>query len=87
MNSKYIAEFIGTVVFLTIILKSRGDKYIVAAGLLAAILLMGNVSGGHFNPAVSFMNFLTGNLSNPELIGYIVAQLAGAWAALRLARI
>jgi len=83
--AKYTAEFIGTTVFLTIILKSGGDKYVVAAGLLAAILLMGSVSGGHFNPAVSFMSFMKGQLSNQDLAGFIIAQLLGAVVAILLA--
>ena len=86
-TARYIAEFIGTTVFLTIILKSGGDKYVIIAGLLAAILLMGAISGGHFNPAVSTMQFLRGELSSQDLTGYVVAQLLGAFAATRLAQL
>ena len=86
-NGKYLAEFIGTAIFLAIILKSGGDKYIVIAGLLAAILIMGNVSGGHFNPAVSVMQFLRGQMSNTDLVGYIVAQLLGAAVAIQVNKI
>ncbi len=85
--AKYTAEFIGTAVFLTIILKSGGDKYVIALGLLAAILLMGSVSGGHFNPAVSFMAFMKDQLSSQDLAGYIIAQLLGAVLAILLAQI
>ena len=84
-TTKYVAEFIGTLVFLTVILKSGGDKYVVVAGLLAAILLMGNVSGGHFNPAVTVMELSRGQMDNREAMGYIGAQLVGALAAVRLA--
>ena len=87
MNTKYIAEFVGTLVFLTIILKSGGDKYVVVLGLLAAILLMGNVSGGHFNPAVSFMEYVGGGMSNMNFLGYVLAQLAGAYVATKFAAI
>jgi len=86
-TGKYIAEFIGTTVFLTIILKSGGDKYVIIAGLLAAILLMGAISGGHFNPAVSVMQFLRGDMSSQDLTGYVVAQLLGALAATRLSKL
>ena len=84
-TTKYVAEFIGTLVFLTVILKSGGDKYVVVAGLLAAILLMGNISGGHFNPAVTVMELSRGQMDNREAMGYIGAQLVGALAAVRLA--
>lgn len=84
ISGKVLAEFIGTLVFLTIILKSGGDKYVVIAGLLAAILLMGDVSGGHFNPAVSFMKWSQGQMSGQDTVGYVVAQLLGALVATRL---
>ena len=84
-TTKYVAEFIGTLVFLTIILKSGGDKYVIVTGLLAAILLMGNVSGGHFNPAVTVMELTRGQVNNQEAFGYIGAQLIGALVAVRLA--
>lgn len=87
INSKYIAEFIGTAIFLTIILKSGGDKWVIIAGLLAAILFMGDVSGGHFNPAVSFMQFTRGALSSTDLIGFVIAQILGAVVATRVATI
>lgn len=85
--NKYIAEFIGTAVFLTIILKSGGDKYVVIAGLLAAILLMGSISGGHFNPAVTVMNVLTGAMNQQDAAGYVGAQLLGAYTATQLAKL
>jgi len=81
---KYVAELIGTAVFLAIILKSGGDKYVIVAGLLAAILLMGDVSGGHFNPAISFMQFFRGQMSAADTVGYVVAQLLGAVLATNL---
>jgi glycerol uptake facilitator-like aquaporin len=84
-TNKFLAEFLGTAIFLTIILKSGGDKYVVLGGLLAAILIMGNISGGHFNPAVSFMFFLNGKLSSQDMIGYTGAQLLGAFVATKLA--
>ena len=72
--NNYIAEFIGTAVFLTIILKSGGDKYVIVAGLLAAMLLMGSVSGGHFNPAISFMMLMnrSSGFSNVDLLDMLV---------------
>lgn len=84
---QYVAELIGTAVFLAIILKSGGDKYVIVAGLLAAILLMGDVSGGHFNPAVSVMQLARGQLSPMDTVGYVVAQLLGALLAIGIIRI
>jgi len=82
---KYIAEFIGTAIFLTIILKSGGDKYVIVLGLLAAILFMSDISGGHVNPAISFMEYCRGNLNKADCAGYIIAQLLGALLAIKIA--
>lgn len=83
--AKCIAELVGTMLFLTVIAKSGGDKYVIVAGLLAAILFMGNVSGGHFNPAVTLMEFVGGRIAQEEALGYVASQLLGAVAALRVA--
>ena len=91
--TKFTAELVGTAIFLTIILKSGGDKYVIVLGLLAAILFMGSVSGGHFNPAVTIMKFVQ-NINNPNskdhisgvsAMSYIIAQTLGGIAAIKLA--
>ena len=51
---------------------------IVLAGLIAAL---GHISGGHFNPAVSFGAALAGRLAWLDLFLYWVAQVVGAIAA------
>lgn len=83
MISALIAEVIGTFVFFSAILWSAQPIPIVV-GLLAAIYAFGAVSGGHFNPGVSFMMFLKGepNFNLSTLIGYVIAQLLGATIAL-----
>ncbi len=42
---------------------------------------VGHISGGHFNPAVSFGLWAGGRFSAKELIPYIVSQCVGAVAA------
>lgn len=52
---------------------------ITYGGLIAILVkLFGNVSGGHFNPAVSLAMFLKSEISGIELVLYIIAQVAGA---------
>ena len=48
-----------------------------AAGLFAIILMFGPVSGGHFNPAVSFADAFFGGLSWRDAAAYLPAQVAG----------
>ncbi|MCR5704067.1 MAG: aquaporin [Eubacterium sp.] len=82
---KYIAEFIGTFV-----LTFMGCGAAVFTGNLLAIAVafglsivamaysIGNISGCHVNPAVSFAMFLTKKLSKDDLVGYVIAQVVGA---------
>jgi glycerol uptake facilitator-like aquaporin len=48
-----------------------------AAGLFAVILMFGPVSGGHFNPVVSFADAALGGLSWRNAAAYLPAQVAG----------
>lgn len=50
----------------------------LAIGLMVAAL--GQISGGHFNPAVTVSMLATGQVSVTRAAGYIVAQLLGAVA-------
>ncbi|MFN8223141.1 MAG: aquaporin [Gaiellales bacterium] len=49
--------------------------------LLIGLYAFGEVSGGHFNPAVSLAMFLDKRLPAGDLIGYWIAQVAGALLA------
>ena len=88
--NRYLAELVGTFLFLSI-----GFLSIVAAGaaevhpllvapfgfgfgLLGAIYAVGHVSGGHFNPAVTLAMFLDRRTSGSDLVGYWIAQIVGA---------
>ena len=48
-----------------------------AAGLFAIILMFGPVSGGHFNPVVSFVDAAFGGLSWRDATAYLPAQVTG----------
>jgi aquaporin Z len=77
---KYAVEFIGTFIFLSVIL-SQGEAIPIAVALAAVIFFGGAISGGHFNPAVSVMMNMNKAISNTDTAAYIAAQLAGAAAA------
>jgi aquaporin Z len=47
-------------------------------GLLVALYAFGEVSGGHFNPAVSLAMLIDGRLDASSFIMYVIAQVAGA---------
>jgi aquaporin Z len=86
----YLAELLGTftLVFigsLSILAAVATDAPIVVAvalgfglALLAGLYAFGELSGGHFNPAVSLAMFLNGRLDLPSMIAYWISQFAGA---------
>jgi arsenate reductase len=49
-----------------------------AAGLFAIILMFGPVSGGHFNPVVSFVDAHFGGITRRDALAYLQAQVGGA---------
>src|SRR6266568_2003783 len=58
-----------------------------AAGLFAIILMFGPVSGGHFNPVVSFADAAFGGLSWRDAAAYLPAQVAGCTGGAVLANL
>ena len=62
-----------------------GNTLATAAMLYVLIAMLGPVSGAHFNPAVSLVMHLRGELGRAELAGYVAVQLVagilGAWTA------
>jgi arsenate reductase len=86
---KSVAEFLGTAVFLTAIAgaSTSGTPFKAMALALALglmILILGPISGGHFNPAVSIYFYAKREYKFGTLVSYIVAQLAGAFAGVAL---
>ena len=49
--------------------------------VLTMAYAVGHISGGHFNPAVSFGLWAGGRFSSKDLIPYIISQCIGAIAA------
>jgi glycerol uptake facilitator-like aquaporin len=58
-----------------------------AAGLFAIILMFGPVSGGHFNPVVSFTDAALGGLTWRDATAYLPAQVAGCAGGAILANV
>lgn len=94
MNTRaYLAELLGTFLFLTIGYLSVAAlgaadangllvvPFAFSFGLLAAIFAFGHVSGGHYNPAVTVAAVIDGRLPAADAAGYVVAQVLGALGA------
>lgn len=94
LGKNLLAEFLGTSGLLIVIVGSgimaenlsQGNKGIVllanslatGAGLYALILTFSSISGAHFNPIVSFIEYLWKKLTLKEFGLYSLAQVFGA---------
>ncbi len=78
---KYIVEFLGTFLFLSVVVATT-NPLLIALALLTSTVLVAGVSGAHLNPAISTMFYAKGSLSFNDLLGYISAQIGGGLAAL-----
>ncbi|MBV8271694.1 MAG: aquaporin family protein [Cupriavidus sp.] len=98
---RLVAEGLGTALLIAIVVGSgiraerlaAGDTALAllcnalatGAGLVALLVSLGPVSGGHFNPVVSLSNLVQGNLSPRDAFGYVLVQLCGALAGVMAA--
>jgi aquaporin NIP len=94
LMKKYTAEFIGTFALVfcgtgAIIINQETHGVITHLGIAASfglaimtmIFALGNVSGAHFNPAVSIGFTIARKMPIKDTLLYIVSQLAGAFVA------
>lgn len=91
-GQKYLAEFVGTMGLLLAVggaavftLAPAFDPLArvlvvslsVGFGLIGLIYAFGDISGGHFNPAVTIAAWVSGRFPARDVVPYILAQLAG----------
>src|ERR1700729_3949937 len=103
LGARTTAEFVGTAFLVAAVVGSgimaerlAGGNVALAllantiatgAGLLALILTFGGVSGAHFHPAVTLAAASQGALPWRDALGYVISQLAGAFAGVALAHL
>jgi len=91
---RYVSEFLGTAFLLAIVVGSgimgqslsSGNEAIAllanslatGAGLFVLIQCLGPISGAHFNPVVSLVEFFWGRLKRNDLIIFWIMQISGA---------
>ena len=89
------AEFLGSAGLVTVVIGSGiaaqrlstdpglqllENALVTGAGLVALILALGPVSGGHFNPVVTLAARVFGGVNTRQIAAYLPAQLAGGAA-------
>ena len=80
LKKNYMAELIGTF-FLTFAICLTGNPLAIGLILTAMIYIGKNISGAHYNPALSLAAWFKGKLSDQDLAGYIGSQMVGALIA------
>lgn len=94
MKSSYIAEFFGSMGLLIVVVGSgimgellaQGNTAIAllanslatGAGLYVLIQVLAPISGAHFNPVVSLVEWKNQRLQKPHLFYYLICQVLGA---------
>jgi glycerol uptake facilitator protein len=92
----YLAEFFGTMLLILLgngvvagaVLKnskSENDGWLTIVlgwglAVTLAIYAVGSISGAHLNPAITLALAITGDFPLDQLVGYLIAQFAGAFA-------
>jgi len=79
----YLAEFLGTLFFVYIIL-ATSNPIAIGAALAFVLLLTSSISGGMMNPAVTIVMASTGKLPTAEVVPYILAEVLGGLTALEI---
>ena len=85
---KYGTELIGTfflvfTVGCTVVAGAPGviPPLAIGASLMVMVFAGGHISGGHYNPAVTFGVWLRGKLPTSDVLPYWIAQVIGAFLA------
>jgi glycerol uptake facilitator-like aquaporin len=71
----YVVEFLGCAL---LICGGAISPLLAIAALATAIYFGGKISGGHFNPAVTFFNYLQGNIGQTKTLYYLAAQYSAS---------
>jgi glycerol uptake facilitator-like aquaporin len=102
VSRKLLAEFLGSALLAALVIGSGiaaqrlsadtglqllENAAATAAGLYAIILVFGPISGGHFNPVVSFADAALGGLPWRHALAYLPAQVLGCVAGAVLANL
>ena len=103
LGRRLVAESLGTALLLATVIGSgimgerlAGGNVAVAllantlatgAALVALILTFGPISGAHFNPAVTLADAWQGGIRWADVLPYLGAQIAGAFAGVAVAHV
>lgn len=101
LSRRLAAESLGTALLITAVVGSGimaerlfspsvglallANSAATGGALVALILALGDISGAHFNPAVSASEFLNGRLPARECVAFVAAQILGGLVGIAIA--
>ena len=77
---EYVMEFIGAM-FLVLVIALTGSPFAIGFVLMAMVYVGFNISGSHYNPAVTLAVWIRGKLKTNKILGYMSSQVLGAFTA------
>jgi len=80
---EYLVEFLGTLLFIYVVL-ATGNPLAIGASYALVVLMTKGISGGHINPVTTITMAAAGQISTKQIIPYILAQIFGGLVALEL---
>ena len=84
MIANILIDALGTFVLVLSVFLSGGNSLVIGTTLAAIVFLIGSISGGYVNPAISLAGYFYGSLSFAEFIGYSAGQFLAAILAVKL---
>src|ERR1700693_6208222 len=103
LSARVVTEFLGTAFLLAAVVGSGimaerlasgnlaiallANTLATGAALVALILTFGEISGAHFNPAVTLAEAAGGGRAGRDVPVYVLAQIAGAFAGVAVAHL
>jgi glycerol uptake facilitator-like aquaporin len=83
MINKYLAEFLGSLLFFYVILEST-NAIVIGAALTLTIMIVSSVTNGNFNPVVTIMLTAAGKQSVKDAMPFIIAQIMAGLVAVEI---
>ena len=83
MFEKYLVEFVGSLLFVYVILATK-NPLAISATLALILLLSANISSGYINPVATIVMSSSGIIAPSDVLPYCLVQVFGGLVALEI---
>lgn len=85
MFHAYLSEFLGSLILMFAIVYTK-NIYMISLVLLVLLFILGPISGGHLNPAVTVGLAMAKSFKKSDVMPYVLAQVLGSYAGILLVK-